>query len=442
MSQPRERTLEAGVVWRLTWRLLPFLFVLYLVAYLDRINVGFAALEMQEQLGFSDKVYGFGSGIFFAGYFFLQLPSNLILTRVGARRWIAAIIVVWGVVSTSMIFATTPRSFYVLRFLLGAAEAGFFPGMILHLRNWFPAQARARAVALFVMAAPISGVIGGPISGALLGIQGAGLAGWQWLFLLEGAPAVILGAVVLYGLADRPQDAHWLTSEEKTWLIETLEREHASQTAGRDGLLAAFAIPAVWGLTLVYFTVAACSYGLILWLPTMIKSASGASNFGTGVISALPYLAAALGMAYWGMHSDRSGERRWHLVGAAFVGAFALCLAGFVTSAVATIAMLSLALLAAESMYGPFWAAATSVLKGRTAAAGIALINSVGNLGGFCGPYLVGLVKGGAGGFQRGLLVLAVVSAIGGLVTLAVVPGRHPAPDGDADARKIPQSLP
>lgn len=442
MIQPGEGTLEAAVVSRLTWRLLPFLFVLYVVAYLDRINVGFAALEMQKQLGFSDKVYGLGAGMFFAGYFFLQLPSNLALTRVGARRWIAAIIVVWGLISASMVFVTTAQSFYTLRFLLGTAEAGFFPGMILHLRNWFPAQARARAVALFVMGAPLSGVIGGPISGALLGLHGAGLAGWQWLFLLEGAPAVILGTVVLYGLADRPAEAPWLTTEEKTWLAETLRREHSPEPAGRDGVLAAFAIPAVWALTLVYFTVAACTYGLILWLPTMIKSASGTSNFATGAISVGPYLAAALGMAYWGMRSDRSGERRWHLAGAAFVGTVALCVAGYVTSAVATITTLSLALLAAESMYGPFWAASTSVLKGRTAAAGIALINSVGNLGGFCAPYMIGLVKAGTGGFHGGLLVLAVVSAIGGSVTLAVVPGRRLNPDGGGDARRIPQSLP
>ena len=423
MTEPRERTLEVAVVSRLTWRLMPFLFLLYFVNYLDRINVGFAALEMQGQLGFSDKVYGLGSGMFFIGYLLLQLPSNLVLTRVGARRWIAAIIVVWGLVSTCMIFVTTPRSFYVLRFLLGAAEAGFFPGMILYLRNWFPAQARARAVALFVMAAPISGVIGGPISGALLGLHGAGLAGWQWLFLLEGAPAVILGVVVLYGLPDRPQDAHWLTSEEETWLVKTLEGEHVSLAAGRDGLLAAFAIPAVWALTVAYFTVAACTYGLILWLPTMIKSASGTSNFATGMISVVPYLAAAVGMAYWGTRSDRSGERRWHLAGAAFVGAGALCVAGYVTAAMATVAMLSVALLAAESMYGPFWAASTSLLKGRTAPAGIALINSVGNLGGFCAPYMIGLVKAGSGSFRGGLLLLAAVSAIGGLVTLAVVPG-------------------
>jgi ACS family tartrate transporter-like MFS transporter len=425
MNQPRERALEAAVVSRLTRRLLPFLFVLYVVAYLDRINVGFAALEMQKQLGFSDKVYGLGAGMFFAGYFFLQLPSNLALTRVGARRWIAGIIVVWGLISASTVFVTTAQSFYTLRFLLGTAEAGFFPGMILHLRNWFPAQARARAVALFVMGAPVSGVIGGPISGALLGLHGAGLAGWQWLFLLEGAPAVILGTVVLYGLADRPAEAPWLTAEEKTWLAETLRREHSPEPAGRDGVLAAFANPAVWGLTLVYFTVAACWYGLTLWLPKMIKSVSGTSNLATGVISAVPYLAAAVAMSYWGMRSDRSGERRWHLAGAAFAGAAALCLAAYVTSAVATIAALSLAMLAVDSTFGPFWAASTSVLKGATAAAGIALINSVGNLGGFCAPYMMGLMKAGTGGFRGGLLVLGAAAAIGGLVTLAVVPGRR-----------------
>jgi len=247
---------------------------------------------------------------------------------------------------------------------------------------------------------------------------------------------------VLYGLADRPKEAPWLTTEEKTWLVATLECEHSSQPAGRDSVLAAFAIPAVWWLTLVYFTEAACWYGLTLWLPKMIKSVSGSSNLATGVISSVPYLAAAAAMTYWGMRSDRSGERRWHLAGAAFVGAVALCLAGYVTSAVATVAALSLAMLAVESTFGPFWAASTSVLQGRTAAAGIALINSVGNLGGFCAPYMIGLVKAGTGGFQGAFLVLAAASAMGGLVTLAVAPGSRLIPKGGGDAHKILGSLP
>jgi ACS family tartrate transporter-like MFS transporter len=422
MSQPRERGLEAAVISRLTWRLLPFLFLLYVVAYLDRINVGFAALEMQKQLGFSDKVYGLGAGMFFAGYFCLQLPSNLVLRRVGARRWIAGIIVIWGVISASMVFVTTPRSFYLLRFLLGAAEAGFFPGMILHLRNWFPAQARARAVALFMTAGPVAGVVGGPISGALLGVHAGGLAGWQWLFLVEGGPAVVLGAVVLYGLANRPEEAHWLKAEEKSWLIKTLESERASSGLVPQHPFSAFAIAAVWGLTLVYFSQAACWYGLTLWLPKLIKGVAGTTNFVTGLISALPYLAAAAAMVFWGMRSDHSGERRWHLAAPAFVGAAGFCLAGYVTSTVATIAALGLAMLAVESTFGPFWAASTDVLKGSTAAAGIALINSVGNLGGFCAPYMIGLVKTRTGSYAGAMLTLGALSALGGFVALLAVP--------------------
>ena len=236
--------MEAVVVRRLTWRLIPFLFLLYIVAYLDRINVGFAALQMKQQLGFTDAVYGLGAGMFFAGYFFFQVPSNLVLQRVGARRWIALLMVVWGITSASMVFVSGPRSFYSLRFLLGAAEAGFFPGVILYLKNWFPAQARARTVARFMTAAPLSGVVGGPVSGALLGLHlTGGLAGWQWMFLMEGIPAVLLGGVTLAYLVDRPEEAHWLRGEEREWLVETLTREREVSAGGaRDGAFAALRI--------------------------------------------------------------------------------------------------------------------------------------------------------------------------------------------------------
>src|ERR1700690_3346144 len=244
--------LGASVVAKLTRRLLPFLFVLYIVAYLDRINVGFAAVKIKGQLGFRDEVYGLGAGIFFAGYFFFQVPSNLALARFGARKWIAVIMVVWGVISASMIFVGTPRSFYVLRFLLGAAEAGFFPGMILYLRRWFPSAARARAVALFMTAAPLAGVIGGPISGLLLGVRRGQLMGWQWLFLIEGLPAVLLGGVVLAYLTDRPEIATWLTEEQRRWLVEQLAREEKAQPRASGSVFASFANPRVWLLVVVY----------------------------------------------------------------------------------------------------------------------------------------------------------------------------------------------
>ncbi len=413
--------LGTKVVSKLTRRLLPFLFLLYIVNYLDRINVGFAALQMRGQLGFSDEVYGLGAGIFFAGYFFFQVPSNLALARVGARKWIAVIMVLWGTVSAAMIFVGTPRSFYLLRFLLGAAEAGFFPGMILYLRRWFPSAARARAVALFMTAGPLAGVVGGPISGALLGVHSANLAGWQWLFLIEGLPAVLLGGVVLAYLTDRPEVAPWLTTEERTWLTGELAREqHAHPAASRRDVFAAFTHGKVWLLVLVYLGVTTCTYGVGLWLPSLIRSVSGVSNFVIGLLSAIPYVATAIAMVLVGMHSDHTRERRWHLAGSAFVGAIGLACAAYATSTAATIIFFSLTLLAGFSMMGPFWATTTELMSETSAVAGIALINSFGNLGGFLGPYTIGLVRTWTGGFRGGLLAVAVLLGISGGLALLV----------------------
>jgi MFS transporter, ACS family, tartrate transporter len=409
----------AKVVTKLTRRLLPFLFLLYIVNYLDRINVGFAALQMRGQLGFSDKVYGLGAGIFFAGYFFFQVPSNLALARVGARRWIAVIMVLWGIVSASMIFVGTPRSFYVLRFLLGATEAGFFPGMILYLRRWFPSAARARAVALFMTAGPLAGVVGGPISGALLEVHGANLSGWQWLFLIEGLPAVLLGGTVLVYLADRPEVAPWLTTDERLWLTgELASEEKTHPEASKTDVFAAFTHAKVWLLVLVYLGVTTCTYGVGLWLPSLIRSVSGVSNLVIGLLSAIPYIATAIAMVLVGMHSDRTGERKWHLAGWAFVGASGLTCAAYVTSTAANIFFLSLTLLAAFSMMGPFWATSTELLSETSAVAGIALINSFGNLGGFLGPYIIGLVRTWTGGFRGGLLVVAAMLGVSAALSL------------------------
>ena len=411
----------ATVVSKLTRRLLPFLFLLYIVNYLDRINVGFAALQMRGQLGFSDKVYGLGAGIFFAGYFFFQVPSNLALARVGARKWIAVIMVLWGTVSVSMIFVGTPRSFYLLRFLLGATEAGFFPGIILYLRRWFPSAARARAVALFMMASPLAGVLGGPISGALLGVRSANLAGWQWLFVIEGLPAVLLGGVVLVFLTDRPEVAPWLTTEERTWLTGQLALEqNAHPEASRRQVFAAFTQGKVWLLVLVYLGDTTCTYGVGLWLPSLIRSVSGLSNVLIGLLSAIPYLVTAIAMVLVGIHSDRTRERRWHLAGSAFVGSFGLACAAYATSTVATIVFLSLTLLAAFSLLGPFWATSTELLSETSAVAGIALINSVGNLGGFLGPYAIGLVRSWTGSFRGGLLAVATLLGVSGVIALLV----------------------
>jgi MFS transporter, ACS family, tartrate transporter len=409
------------VVSKLTRRLLPFLFLLYIVNYLDRINVGFAALQMRGQLGFSDKVYGLGAGIFFAGYFFFQVPSNLALARVGARKWIAVIMVLWGVVSASMIFVTTPRSFYLLRFLLGAAEAGFFPGMILYLRRWFPSAARARAVALFMMASPLAGVLGGPISGLLLGVRTAHLSGWQWLFLIEGLPAVLLGGVVLAYLTDCPEVAPWLATDERAWLTGELAREQgAHPEASRREVFAAFTQGKVWLLVLVYLGDTTCTYGVGLWLPSLIRSVSGVSNLVIGLLSAIPYVVTAIAMVLVGIHSDRTRERRWHLAGSAFVGALGLACAAYSTSTAATIIFLSVTLLAAYSLLGPFWATSTELLSQTSAVAGIALINSFGNLGGFLGPYTIGMMRTWTGGFRGGLLAVATLLGISGVMALLV----------------------
>lgn len=417
--------IETRTVRRLTWRLVPFLFLLYIVAYLDRINVGFAALQMRQQLALTDAVYGLGAGMFFAGYFFLQIPSNLVLQNVGARRWISFLMMLWGVISASMIFVSGPRSFYFLRFVLGAAEAGFFPGVILYFKNWFPARARARTVARFMTAAPLSGVLGGPISGALLGVHlGSGFAGWQWMFLLEGLPAIVLGGIALIYLVDRPELAPWMPSDEREWLAKTLRSEQSDAVQNR-GTFAGLRSGSIWMLALVYFGLNTVSYGISLWLPTLIRSLSGVSNFTLGVLSAVPYVAAALAMVAVGLHSDRSGERRWHTAVPAFAGALALIVAAYSTSVVPSILAISVAVLGVFSMMGPFWAMPSELLSGVAAAAGIAFINSIGNLGGFAGPYVIGVVRTSTGNFRGGLLLVGAALAMSGSVALMLRTNRQ-----------------
>jgi len=413
------------------WRLMPFLFLLYIVAYLDRINVGFAILQMRGQLHLSDAAYGRAAGMFFAGYFFFQVPSNLVLERVGVRRWIAGLMIAWGLVSCSMIFIRGPVSFYVLRFLLGATEAGFFPGMILYMRQWFPVNARARAVAWFMTANPLAGVVGSPVSGLLLGMHGGGLSGWQWLFVMEASPAIVLGATVYWVLTDRPQNARWLPDEQRRWLLETLENEQSEDSRTKTGSFwPALTSGRVWLLSVVYFTLPACMYGVTLWLPTAIEGLLGMNNAKTGVVVAIPYLATAVAMVLWGNSSDRRGERRWHTALAAFVGAAALLVAAWGGGPVVVIAGMSLGMLSAQTMSGPFWAMATSPMNGRAAAASIAVINSLGNLGGYFGPYIIGLARSANGGFRGGLLAIAAVMVVSGAAALVVgTMQKHPGQD-------------
>ena len=425
--------LERATLSKILWRLLPFLFLLYIVAYLDRINVGFAALQMRSQLGFNDAVYGLGAGIFFAGYVVFQIPSNLILQRAGARRSISALMIVWGVISSCMLFVRTPHQFYIMRFLLGLAEAGFFPGVIFYMRGWFPASVRARAIAFFMTAAPLSGVIGGPLSGALLGLnQKGGLAGWQWLFLIEGLPAIILGVIVFFVFVDLPQLAAWLHEDERDWLRATLEQELVAQPAAQNkNSFSAFRNPYVWLLALAYVGLNTGTYGISLWLPSVIHKISTSSNLAIGFISAIPYLFAAVAMVLVGIHSDRSGERRWHIAICAFTAAIAFVAAAYSNSLLLVVMALSVALAGVSSMTGPFWATPASLLAPVEGAAGIALINSVGTCGGFLGPYVIVLVRNATGGFKGGFLVVGAAVCLSAIMALLV-----PQPEKNTDALK------
>jgi ACS family tartrate transporter-like MFS transporter len=408
-------------------RLLPFLFLLYVVSYLDRINVGFAALQMNVALGFSSVTYSLGAGVFFLGYTLLEIPSNVVLARVGARLWIARIMITWGLVSAGMMFVHSATAFYVLRFSLGAAEAGFFPGIIYSLTRWFPRKDRARAVAGFMTAVVVAGVIGGPVSGALLSLDAVGgLAGWQWLFLVEGLPAVALGIAVLRLLPDGPADACWLTADERRALTARLEEQSVGATTVHS-IRGALTSGRVWLLACVYFTIPVALYAMGFWMPQIIRAESGASDFTIGLLAAIPYAVAAVGMVVIGRNSDRTGERRWHIALTAIGGGAAFAATGFVPGVAAPIATLSLGMLGLAAMLGPFWALATSFLGGIGAAAGIALVNSVGNIGGFVGPNVIAYVQQATGGFTGGLVVIGAVLAAGGALALAVNPSKTPA---------------
>jgi ACS family tartrate transporter-like MFS transporter len=407
-------------------RLLPFLFLLYVISYLDRINVGFAALQMNAALGFSSVTYSLGAGVFFLGYTLLEIPSNVILARVGARLWIARIMITWGLVSASMMFVRSATAFYVLRFALGAAEAGFFPGIIYCLTRWFPREERARAIAGFMTAVVIAGVIGGPVSGTLLSLDGAGgIAGWQWLFLVEGLPAVVLGLLVLRMLPEQPSDARWLTKNEQHALTAKLAEEGAAASTVHS-VRGALTSGRVWLLAAVYFTIPVALYAMGFWMPQIVRGASGGSDVAVGWLSAIPYAVAAVGMVLIGRNSDRTDERRWHIALTAIVGGAAFALTGVVHGVGPSIAALSIAMLGLASMLGPFWAFATSFLGGIGAAAGIALVNSVGNIGGFVGPNIVGYAQQTTHSFRAALAIIGAILAAGGLLALAI-PARHDA---------------
>ncbi len=408
---------EASTIAAISRRLIPFLFVLFVVNFLDRVNVGFAALQMNADLGFTPEVFGLGVGLFFVAYVLFEIPSNLLLQRVGARLWIARIMITWGLVSSAMAFVSGPRSFYLLRFLLGLAEAGFVPGILLYLGQWFPAKARAAAVAQFMTASAISIAIGAPISGAVMSLGSwLGLAGWQWMFILEGVPAVFLGLATLAVLTDRPADAAWLSAGQRAWLISTLEQEaEAKRAHGLHGIGPALASPAVWLIGAIYFCIGVGFYGISLWLPQILRQMSGLPPFAVGLLTALPFLGAAVTMVANGRHSDRTGERRWHLIVPCLLGAAGFGVGALAASPVAAFLGICLGAAGIWGGIGVFWSLPMAVLGGTAAAAGIALVNAVGNVGGFVGPYLIGWLRSRTPGFGASLLLIA------GFLVLAAV---------------------
>jgi D-galactonate transporter len=416
MEQLEERTIR-----KVSARLVPFLILCYFVAYLDRVNVSFAALTMNKDLGLSASAFGFGAGVFFLAYFLFEVPSNLFLERVGARKWIARIMFSWGLLSGAMAFIGGETSFYVVRVLLGIAEAGFFPGIIFFLTLWFPAVYRARIIGYFMAAIPLSTVIGAPVSGLLLGLDGVmGLKGWQWLFILEAAPALILSVVVFFYLTDRPADATWLDSDERAWLENRMALERKQREAARSyGVWEALRDPKVLALSVVYFGAVALNYGLSFFLPQIVK-AFGVSNVQAGVISALPYVVGLVSIVVWGRRSDRKLERRFHAAFPLGVAATGIAASTALDDPTLKMVALSIAGFGIFANLPVFWTMPTAFLSGPAAAGGIALINSIGNLAGFAGPFAMGRVKDLTGSYAGGLLSLSAVGYLSMIIVLAL----------------------
>jgi ACS family tartrate transporter-like MFS transporter len=429
MSQAidQDKALETETMRRVSWRLMPFLLLAYLLCYIDRVNVGFASLQMNKAVGIDPKIYGLGAGIFFVGYFILEVPSNLALERFGARKWIARIMLSWGVISGAFALIGGPISFLVLRFLLGAAEAGFFPGVILYLTYWYPAEYRARIVGIFMVAIPVAGLIGSPVSGAILGMDGVlGLGGWQWIFILEAIPTIVLGIVAFVALSDKPNDARWLTAEQKAWLNAKLEGER--RRVSRVAPMSVWKVmtnKTVLIMALVYAGAAGASTSLALWMPQLVKS-FGLTNFQTGLVNAVPFGIAAVWMILWGRSSDRTGERVWHnalplmWMVLALLGTFLV-----VGNMWATIALLTLIAAGTYASKGPFWALSSEWLGPAVAAAGLAQINALGNLSAFFFNYAIGYIKDETGSFPLALMPIAVVATIG-VICLLTIGARQP----------------
>ena len=413
--------IEKRTIRKITWRIVPFIMILYLIAYIDRVNIGFAVITMKEDLGFTSSILGFGAGIFFLGYFLFEVPSNIILHKVGARIWIARVMVTWGIIAGGMAFIESSTSFYVMRFLLGIAEAGFFPGIILYLSFWFPARNRAGVIALFMAAAPIATAIGSPISAALLEMHGImGLAGWQWMFLIEALPAVILGVVVFFYMTDRPEKATWLKQDERDWLVKTMQAENAGKDSHQHhSIIRGLANPRVLALALVYFGTSAGLYTLGIWAPQIIKEL-GVSSMTVGLLNAIPPIVSVVAMILWSRHSDKTNERTWHVALACITAAIGLVIAAGTGSVIGLIAALTIVNVGISCSKPPLWSMPTLFLSGAAAATGIATINSIGNLGGFAGPAMIGWVKDQTGSFTGGLYFVAGLLILSTVITLVL----------------------
>jgi len=422
MTMHVSEQLDDQIYSKVSRRIMPILFASFVASFLDRVNVGFAKLQMMSDLHFSDTVYGLGAGIFFIGYFLFEVPSNIILHKVGARVWIARIMITWGIISGVMMLVNSAAVFYLLRFLLGLSEAGFFPGVILYLTYWYPAARRGRMVAVFMSAVAVSGVIGGPLSGwimhAMPGVLG--LAGWQWLFLIEALPSVLLGVIIFSYLPDRIADAHWLSDDEKNRLINRIQKE--DQSKAQLSLMQVLGNRRLWQLALIYFSLVTGLYGVSFWLPTIIKFTGIADTLQIGLLTMIPYAVSAVGMILIGRSADLHGERRWHLIIPTVVGSAGLLLSTYFDHHT-MLAMLGLtvALTGILSSLAGFWSLPTAFLGGSAAAAGIALINSLGNLAGFVSPYLVGWLKDLTHSTNAGLVMVASMMFFGAVLT-ALVP--------------------
>jgi MFS family permease len=418
-----DESFEAKTYHKVDVRLLPFVFLCYILAYLDRVNVGFAKLQMLKDLGLSDAAFATGAGIFFIGYFFFEVPSNVLLKKFGARTWIARIMISWGIISSCMIFVKGEWSFYALRFLLGLAEAGFFPGIIFYLTLWYPSKLRSLRTAWFVAAIAVSGVIGNPISGWIMDhLSGAmNLAGWQWLFLAEGIPSVIVGFWVIYYLESAIEEAKWLTAEEKSLLANHLAAEDRQKTEHK--LIDAFVSGKVWVLCAIYFTLMIGLYGIAFWLPTIVKAFGLKGYLDVGLITAIPYGVAVIGMILLSHHSDKTGERRLHYVLNVTAGAIGLILSGvYASQPVLAIIFLSIGTLGVIGSMPLFWPLPSAFLAGTAAAAGIGIVNSVGNLGGYFGPNIPIWAKAVSSDKSAALYIIAAILLVGAFLTFFFIP--------------------